>query len=128
MIRDERGLITGFVIRMILGFAIMGVVLFDLGAIAVNFFSVDQNATTVAEGVIEQIATNEIDVSRPKQVRRAARELAEKEGATLLEIEASRSAVTVRLEKEAPTLIVQRVSAFEKWGIATAEVRASGAP
>lgn len=128
MIKDERGLITGFVIRMILGFAIMGVVLFDLGAVAVNIFSVDQNATTVAEGIIEQIATNDLDVSRPRQVRREARRLAKVEGATLIDIEASRSAVTVELEKEAPTLILKRISAFRDWGVATAEVRTTSAP
>ena len=123
---DERGLITGFVIRMVLGLVIAGVVLFDLGAVAVNFFSVDQTAGKVAEAISEQIATNELDPSNPRAVRKEARRLAKEDGAKLIELEASRTGVTISLEKEAPTLIVKRVPAFRDWGKATAEARASG--
>lgn len=123
---DERGLITGFVIRMVLGLVIAGVVLFDLGAVAVNFFSVDQTAGSVAEAIAEQIATNELDPSDPRAVRKEARKLAKEDGAKLIEFEASSSSVTIKLEKEAPTLIVKRVPAFRDWGRATAEARASG--
>lgn len=123
---DERGLITGFVIRMVLGLVIAGVVLFDLGAVVVNFFSVDQTAGSVAEAIAEQIATNELDSSDPRAVRKEARKLAKEDGAKLIEFEASSSSVTIKLEKEAPTLIVKRVPAFRDWGRATAEARASG--
>ena len=123
---DERGLITGFVIRMVLGLVIAGVVLFDLGAVVVNFFSVDQTAGSVAEAIAEQIATNELDSSDPRAVRKEARRLAKEDGAKLIELEASRAGVTIKLEKEAPTLIVKRVPAFRDWGRATAEARASG--
>lgn len=123
---DERGLITGFVIRMVLGLVIAGVVLFDLGAVAVNFFSVDQTAGKVAEAISEQIATNELDPSNPRAVRKEARRLAKEDGAKLIELEASRTGVTISLEKEAPTLIVKRVPAFRDWGRATAVARASG--
>lgn len=123
---DERGLITGFVIRMVLGLVIAGMVLFDLGALAVNFFSVDQTAGIVAEAIAEQIATDELDPFDPRAVRKEARKLAKEGGAKLIEFEASRSSVTIKLEKEARTLIVKRVPAFRDWGRATAEARASG--
>lgn len=123
---DERGLITGFVIRMVLGLLIAGVVLFDLGAVTVNFFSVDQTAGRVAEAIAGQIATNELDPSNPRAVRKEARRLAKEDGAKLIELEASRAGVTISLEKEAATLIVKRVPAFRDWGRATAEARASG--
>ena len=123
---DERGLITGFVIRMVIGFLIAGVVLFDLGAVTVNFFSVDQTAGKVAEAIAGQIATNELDPSKPRSVRKEARRLAKEDGAKLIELEASRASVTISLKKEAATLIVKRVPAFRDWGMATAEARASG--
>ena len=111
---------------MVLGLVIAGVVLFDLGAIAVNFFSVDQTAGKVAETIAGQIATNELDPSNPRTVRKEARRMAKEDGAKLIEFEASGSSVTISLEKEATTLIVKRVPAFRDWGMATAEARASG--
>lgn len=111
---------------MVLGLVIAGVILFDLGAVAVNFFSVDQTAGKVAETIAGQIANNELDPSNPRAVRKEARRMAKEDGAKLIEFEASGSSVTISLEKEATTLIVKRVPAFRDWGMATAEARASG--
>lgn len=111
---------------MVLGLLIAGVVLFDLGTITVNFFSLDQTAGSVAETIAGQIAAKELDPFNPRAIRQEARRLANEDGAKLIELETSGSSVTIKLEKEAPTLIVKRVPAFRDWGTATAEARASG--
>ncbi len=127
MLANERGLITGFIIRMILGLIVMGILLFDAGAIVVNVFSVDSVASEIAAELSVAIGTDKIDGANPKAVRQEARRLAKQNDAKLVSVEATASgAVQLKVRKEAPTLIVSRVAAIEDWGIASADGRSSG--
>lgn len=124
---NERGLLTGFVLRMVLGLAVVAVVLFDAGAIVVNFFGLDSTAKRIAEELSLEIATDNLDPSNPRLVKKAARKLARAEGAKLVSVEVTGSGrVDLQLSREAETLVVRRVGAFEDWGMATASARASG--
>ena len=132
-IRDERGIVADWLVKLVIGFAIFGVIAFDAGSILVNYFTLDSGADDVAIGVSTTVGTSSAASNyTPDEIRELA--LAEvnaedggvdgarvlKEGTDIDEA----GVVHIRLRRVADTLIVKRIGAIAKWARATADGQA----
>ena len=125
-LRDENGVIASWFARIAITTAAVGVVLFDAGAIAVNFFGLDATADDVAVSV-SNAAKNAPGEPTAPLLEEEAKRLAKEADARLIEFEydAVRKQISLTIRREANTVIVSRLGAIEDWGKATAESRAS---
>ena len=117
-IDNERGVIFNWLVKLALGLAIAGVILFDAGAIAVNLFGLDSTARDIAIAISTSAGTGSSEV----EIEQEAEEMAKAAGARLLRVELDTQAntVEVRLRRRAKTVIVSRVEPIMDWGKATA--------
>ena len=124
---DERGIITSWLVRLAIAFALVGVVIFDGGAIAVNYFGLDSAANEIAVAVSVNVADRTISTAR--ELEDAARELARERGARLIRAELDdQGIVHIELRRRAQTLVVERISAIEDWGVANASASSGTRP
>jgi hypothetical protein len=124
---DERGLITNWLFRLVVGFAVIAVVIFDAGSIMVNFFTLDSTADEIAQ----KLSLDVTDASRfrPRELELQAEELVHEAGARLLAFSVDdQGVVRVKLRRRADTLVVGRIDLIKDWGRATAEGRAGSEP
>ena len=139
--RNDRGVILNWLVKLIIGLAIGGVILFDAGAIAVNFFGLDSAANEVANQLATEISSGEISQSEVQSIgvcgNRATatplcqriKGMAKEHEARIVEVDMSlQGEVKIRLRRKAGTLLVQRIGPIEKWGTATSEGTASTEP
>ena len=124
--RDERGIIASWFARIAITTAFVGVILFDAGSIAVNFFGLDATADDIAVRV-SNLAKEQSATATAAGLEAEARKLAKEADAKLVSFEYSdvENQITLKIKREANTLIVSRVSAIEDWGKATAESQAA---
>lgn len=132
-IRDERGIVADWLVKLVIGFAIFGVIAFDAGSILVNYFTLDSGADDVAIGVSTTVGTSS---SASQWTDEEIRDLAKAEvnaddggvdGARVLKEGTSiddAGIVRIRLRRVASTLIVERIGAIAKWARATANGQA----
>lgn len=118
---NERGQIVPWLLKLGVGLAIAGVILFDLGSIFVNVFTLDSGADEIAIAV----STDTIGAGGPleRQINEEAEALAANIGARVVEVEVDLNARTVRivLRRRADTLLVGRIGFISDWARATAE-------
>ncbi len=130
--RDERGIVVSWLVRIAVGLAIFGVVLFDAGAITVNFFSVNDTAGEVAVSVATEIAAGQSVVPNLQCNRRSSYpacqtvyEVAREKGVKIVSAHFDQQRVFhVEVRSTAETLIVGRIGAIEDWATATASADA----
>lgn len=121
--RDERGLITAWFVKLLVGFAITAVVLFDAGSIAVNFFSLDSTADDIAVALIP--SGSRLEPSDQDELERQAQELAAESDARLLELSVDQAGIVrIKIRRRADTLVVKRIGFMSDWARATAEGQA----
>lgn len=126
MHRDERGLLFSSLARMLIVLALLGAVLFDAAAIAVNFFRLDGIARDAAVAVADLVDEREVSYRDSVGLKRAAREVVKPEGARIVSITADlEGTVIIEIRREAPTILVQRIDALSKYGRTTATARAN---
>ena len=132
-IRDERGIVADWLVKLVIGFAIFGVIAFDAGSILVNYFTLDSGADDVAIAVSTTVGTSS---SASQYTDQEIRDLAKNEvnaedggvdGARVskdgTEIDDA-GVVHIRLRRVADTLVVKRIGAIAKWARATADGQA----
>lgn len=131
--RDERGIIGDWLVKLVIGFAVIGVIGFDAGSILVNYFTLDSGADEVAIAVSLTVGTsgaasNYTDEEiRDLAIAQVNSEEAGVEGAKVLRQGTNidqAGVVHIRLRRVADTLIVKRISAISKWARATADGQA----
>ena len=138
LMRDERGVVVSWLVKVLVGLAIGGVILFDVGSIAVNFFTLDSAANEIANSLGTEISTgtySESDVNSLESCRRAPvstplcqmlTKKARENDAKILKVNLDlKGELEIRLRRTASTLIVKRIGPIEDWGTATVEGRAS---
>lgn len=119
VLADERGLIFSWLAKLALGFVVVAVVIFDGGAILVNFFTLDSTADEIAIS----ITTNVGQRLDERTVLERARPLADEAGARIVDVtlDPTERRVTITLRRRADTLLVGRISWIKHWARATAE-------
>lgn len=122
-LRDERGIIVSWLVKLAVGLAIVGVVLFDAGAIAVNAFTLSSTADDIANALATSVQQSGTASVNQNQLEDQAQELADDAGAKLVSVTVDTNAriVKVRLRRRADTLIVRRVDPISSWGRSTAD-------
>ena len=123
---DERGILVSWLVKLVLGLAVAGLVLFEAGAIAVNAFTLSSTASDIAIAVSTSAAQSGGAGPNTSQLEIEAKDLAKEAGARLvsLKVDTSQRIVYVTLRRRADTLIIQRFNAIEGWGRATSEGQA----
>lgn len=124
MTTDERGFIVGWLAKLVIGFVLVAIVLFDGGSIFVNFFTLDGTADEIANTVSVSAVTDR-NIS-DRVLEEEAKELADEAGARLVSFERDRqeSLIRLTLRRRAKTLVVGRIGYIEDWARATAEGQA----
>lgn len=123
---DERGIVIGWLVKLGLGLAIAALVLFEVGAVAVNTFTLSSTANDIAIALSTSAAQSGAAGPNENQLQTEAKGLAKDAGAKLvaIEIDTTERIVYVTLRRKANTLLVQRFNATEGWARATAEGQA----
>lgn len=121
--RDERGLIVGWIGKIVIGLAITAVVIYDAGSILINFFTLDSKADEIANSLTINNLPGTLTAA---ELQDEAQALATEAEARLLKVEVDPTAriVKITLRRRADTLIVGRLSFTKDWARATAEGQA----
>ena len=111
---DERGLVAGWAAKLILFLALLGVVIYDGAAIAVNAFQLDgisdKIAVEVSEGADEQGSLHLLERSAMKMARQHQARLVR------LELSEDKEWLQVTVRRDANTVVVSRFSRISHWG------------
>ena len=132
-IRDERGIVADWLIKIVIGLAVFGVIAYDAGSILVNHFTLDSSAEDVAIAVSTDIGpASQANQYTPDEVWRLAKARVEDEEEGVSGARVAKEGtfidqagiVYIRLRRTADTLIVRRIGAIEDWARATADGQA----
>ena len=119
---DERGFIVSWLFKLALGFAITALVLYEAGAIGVNFFTLDSTADDIAVKMSLDVGPGE--VPRQDDLETQARSLAKESDAKLVSVQLVEDSIVVEIRRRAKTLLVHRIGLTKDWARSTAEGRA----
>ena len=117
-------MVAGWLFRVVLSFAVVGVLLFDTGAIAVNYLTLESTADDIAN----TLKTDVESASDYSALREQAQVLAKDADARLLRPGVGPAGVLrLRIRRPAKTLLAHKVDALSKWTrpIASAQVDTS---
>ncbi|HEV3473095.1 MAG TPA: hypothetical protein VG408_07835 [Actinomycetota bacterium] len=121
--RDERGVILGWLGKLLIGLVLTAVVIFDAGSIVINFFTLDSKAEEIAISLSTNLQPT--DTTGRGMLEEAQRLAAEAEARLVnLEFDPDTRVVKVTLRRRADTLVVGRISFIKDWARATAEGQA----
>src|SRR5215211_6811860 len=85
VLRNERGVIVDWFAKTILVLALFGVVLFDAGSLAINYFGLANTADDIAVALSTDVTGGAADTQQ--QVEEQAARLAQEAGARLVKAE-----------------------------------------
>lgn len=137
-VRNERGIIVNWLVKLILGLAIGGVIIFDTGSIVVNYFGLDNAADEIANQIATDITAGKFSGAeiqtlnscdrRPttNQICTSIQEKVKAHDARLLKVTVDlKGTLKIRLKRTADTLVVERIGPIEDWGTAIGEGEAA---
>ena len=120
---DERGVVVAWLLKLVISLAIVGVVVYDAGAVAFNHVGLDSTAEDIALALSSDLSTASARTSSVVTTR--AEELARGAGAKLVRATLdTEGTLRVRLARRADTLIVRRVEGLKRYGRAVVTARA----
>lgn len=110
MRHDERGeIITGWLLRIVLTVAVLGLVVYEVLAVVVSTVALDDNAREVARAArdayrVEQSLDDAVE---------AAQEVADLHDADVTALEEDGEDLVMSLGQQAPTLLIHRIGPLE---------------
>lgn len=113
--RNEEGVVLTWLMQVALVIAVVGLVLFEAGSIAWNYFSTDTEAREIALEL-----STKIESVPASQLEEEARRLARQAGGRLVSLEVTDDSVEVTFRREATTVIISRFDPIAGWGRASA--------
>jgi hypothetical protein len=131
-LRNERGIIADWLVKVVIGMVVFGVILFDVGSILVNFFTLDSAADDVAIAVSTDVGAADVRQFTDQEILRMVKEVVASPDNGVQDARVLRNGtgideegtITIRLRRTADTLIVGRIGAIEDWALATTNGRA----
>jgi hypothetical protein len=112
---DQRGLVAGWAVKLIIFLALLGIVIYDGAAIAVNMFQLDGISHEVAVEVAEEAGgeTNSIPV-----LERSAKKIAAAHDTQFVSLKLSddKEVLRVTVRRDASTVVVNQVDQVSDWG------------
>jgi hypothetical protein len=130
--RNEQGIIADWLVKVVIGMVVFGVILFDVGAILVNFFTLDSAADDVAVAVSTDVGAGEVNQFTDQEIFKIVKEVVDSPDNGVQDARVLRrgtgiddeGTITIRLRRVADTLVVGRIGAIEEWARATSNGRA----
>jgi hypothetical protein len=130
--RNEQGIIADWLVKLVIGMVLFGVILFDVGAILVNFFTLDSAADDVAVAVSTDVGAGEDNQFTDQEILTMVKEVVASPDNGVQDARVLRrgtgiddeGTITIRLRRVADTLVVGRIGAIEDWAKATTNGRA----
>ncbi|MGH2817046.1 MAG: hypothetical protein ACRDJS_01130 [Actinomycetota bacterium] len=130
--RNERGIIADWLVKVVIGMVVFGVILFDVGAILVNFFTLDSAADDVAVAVSTDVGAGDVRQFTDHEIFQMVKVVVDSPDNGVKDARVLRrgtgidddGVITIRLRRIADTLIVDRIGAIEDWAKATTNGRA----
>jgi hypothetical protein len=120
----EHGVVTAWLLQVLVAVAVIGVVLFDAGSIAWNYFGVDSRAQEIALDLAE--SARSARVNNPALLQLEARRLARRAGARVVgQIQITKESIEITIRREADTMLVGRIGPIADWAEASATGSAS---
>ena len=117
---DERGgIITGWLIQLIVIMAIVGLVAYEAIAIAVTTVNLDDSAREVAQAAQEAYRSQD----NLDEASTAAGQAAERQGVGLVSVQVDGDFLDVEVTDQAPTIVTQRIGPLEHFTTPTATRR-----
>ncbi|HYO60324.1 MAG TPA: hypothetical protein VEU29_00315 [Actinomycetota bacterium] len=129
-LRDESGIVGAWLLQVLVGLALVGVVLYDAGSIVINFLSLQGTADEIAIDVATDLgreAQPNLECARRSPVPecRVIQDVAREKGVKIVTARFDADgAFHVEVRNTADTLIVGRIGAIEDWATATASAEA----
>lgn len=114
---DRGGIITGWLVKLVLGLAVFGVLTFEAGAVIVSIVGADGASRVAAQDGVAEYARSH----NAEEARKDAAAAAVREGATLVEFTAdsqgvsSQERATATVEKKAKTLFIHRIGFLRRF-------------
>jgi hypothetical protein len=115
---DDRGIVINWLVKVALAFIIVGLILFEIGAVVIVRTTAGETASKAAiEAGFRYRDTR--DVNRAADV---AREYVERQGAEFISysVDPDGTTSTVSVRKRAKTLFIQRIEPLKKFTVANA--------
>jgi hypothetical protein len=130
--RNEQGIIADWLVKFVIGMVVFGVILFDVGAILVNFFTLDSAADDVAVAVSTDVGAGEVTQFTDQEIFKMVKDVVSSPDNGVQDARVLRrgtgiddeGTITIRLRRVANTLVVSRIGAIEDWARATTNGRA----
>lgn len=111
---------AAWLFKVVVGFGLLAVIVFDAGAIAVNHITLDSAANDIAVDLSPDVTSANMTVADPR-VQARGRELARAVGARLVNVSVDEAGtLRVRVARDAETIVIARVDALKRWGRAVA--------
>lgn len=112
-----------WLVKLTIGFAVVGVLLFDAGALVVNFFTLDSAARDLSNALTTDVsAGTTLTLEQLEQEARAYLEDHAPDARLVrVTLDAQERTVGVRLRRRAKTLILGRIGWTRPWTRATAD-------
>lgn len=108
---EDRGdIIAGFLVRLVLGLGLVGLLAIEVGALAINRVGLDETVDRAAAHGAAAYAEQRSATA----AERAARAVLERDGATLVDVEVDGDTVTVTAERGAKVLASHHVDALDE--------------
>ena len=120
--KDERGFIVSWLVKLAIGFALTALILYEAGAIGVNFFTLDSTADDIAVKMSVDVRPGVVPRQADLDARASA--LAKESGAKLVSVQLVEGSIVVQIRRRAKTLVVHRFGLTKDWARSTAEGRA----
>jgi len=119
LLSDERGFLAGWAVKLILFLAVLGFVIYDGAAIAVNMFQLDG----ISQEVAVEVSETAREQSSPLLLQRSAAKIAKQHGTQLVSVELSedKKVLRVTIQRDANTVVVSKVDRISNWGETSAE-------
>jgi hypothetical protein len=129
---NERGIIADWLVKVAIGMVVFGVILFDVGAILVNFFTLDSAADDVAIAISTDVGAADVRQFTDQEILEMVKEVVGSPDNGVQDARVLRrgtgidedGTITIRLRRVADTLVVGRIGAIEDWAQATTNGRA----
>jgi hypothetical protein len=129
---------VSWLVKVVVGLAIVGLILFDAGSILANYFGLSSNAddaavqvsTTLGSLSAAQQASTQTCITKGRRAKapspfpwcQEAKTIAKTDSARLVSATVDETGVVhITLRRTAHSLVVSRISAIKKWGRATVE-------
>ena len=118
-------MIGGFLGKMLLGFVVVAVVLYDGGSIAINYFTLDSTADDIANALSLEICPGQ-PPPNPQTLEQSAAQLATESDAKLMSVsfDPTTRLIHLTIRRRSNSLVVGRIGPIKDWTRATTEGQA----